>query len=280
MLSMTNTTQLHVTEISDSYWRVTIDNGPINLMGIQMVEELAAIITRIETAPGLKVVVFDSANPDFFIAHWDVLEDGAKVLAMPAGPTGMHPYNDNFSRLSRVPAVTISLIHGRVRGAGSEFALATDIRFAGDKAILGQFEVGAGAVPGGGAMARLSRLVGRGRAIEILLGADDFPAALAAQYGYVNRVLPDAELDAFVDAFASRIAGFNKRAIAETKGFIDNTSLPADDELPPTLDAFFATVTTEDAGARLTSLFERGLQTPGGAELDLGHQVSLFAAEK
>jgi enoyl-CoA hydratase/carnithine racemase len=277
---MTNTTQLTLTEVSDSYWRVTIDNGPINLMGIQMVEELAEIIGKIETAPDLKVVVFDSANPEFFIAHWDVMEDGAKILAMPAGPTGMHPYNDNFARLSRVPAVTISLIRGRVRGAGSEFALATDIRFAGDRAILGQFEVGAGAVPGGGAMARLSRLVGRGRAIEILLGADDFPAALAAEYGYVNRVLPDAELDAFVDGFARRIAGFNKRAIAETKRFIDNTSLPADEEFPAGLDAFFATVTTEDAGARLGSLFQRGLQTAGGAELDLGHQVSLFAAEK
>jgi enoyl-CoA hydratase/carnithine racemase len=276
---MTKTTQLRLTEISDSYWRVTFDNGPINLMGIQMVEGLAAIIDRIETAPDLKVVVFDSANPDFFIAHWDVTEDGEKVLAMPNGRTGMHPYNDNFSRLSRVPAVTISLIHGRVRGAGSEFALATDIRFAGDKAILGQFEVGAGAVPGGGAMARLSRLVGRGRAIEILLGADDFPAALAADYGYINRVLLDAELDAFVDAFAKRIAGFEKVAVAQTKGFIDNTSLPADEELPAGLAAFFATVTTPEAGARLGSLFERGLQTPGGAELDLGRQVSLFSSK-
>jgi enoyl-CoA hydratase/carnithine racemase len=273
---MTNTTQVHLAEISDSYWRVTFDNGPLNLMGIQMVEELAEIIGKIEIAPELKVVVFDSANADFFIAHWDLLADGERVASMPAGPTGMHPYLDNFARLSRVPAVTISLIHGRVRGAGSEFALATDIRFAGDKALLGQFEVGFGAVPGGGAMARLSRLVGRGRAIEILLGADDFPAALAAEYGYINRVLPDAELDGFVDSFAKRIAGFDKRAIAETKSFIDASSLPADDEFPAGLDAFFISAGRPETGARGAWLFEQGLQSTDGAELDLGRQVALY----
>jgi enoyl-CoA hydratase/carnithine racemase len=273
---MTSTTQLHLDEISDSYWRVTFDNGPVNLMEIQTLDELAGLIGRIEDAQDLKVVVFDSANPDFFIAHWDLLADGAKVGAMQPGPTGMHPYLDNFARLSRVPVVTISSIHGRARGAGSEFVLATDIRFAGDKAILGQFEVGLGAVPGGGAMARLARLVGRGRAIEILLGADDFPAALAAEYGYVNRVLPDAELDDYVDAFARRVAGFDKRAIAETKAFIDSASLPSDSEFPAGLGAFFESAGRPETGARGAALFARGLQQADGAELDLGRQVGLL----
>src|SRR6185312_15696887 len=125
--------------------------------------------------------------------------DSARVLAMPPGPTGLNPYVDNFVRLSNLPLATISEIRGRARGAGSEFVLATDIRFASEQAILGQFEIGVGSVPGGGPMARLGRLVGRGRALEILLGGDDIPAELAAAYGYVNRVVPDREIEDFVD---------------------------------------------------------------------------------
>jgi enoyl-CoA hydratase/carnithine racemase len=144
--------QFLVDEISSSYWRVSFDNGPINLFDADSIVELAELLTRIETDPALTVVVFESANPDFFIAHWDGTADAARVAAMAPGPTGLHPYLDNFVRLSKVPAVTVSAIRGRARGAGSEFVLATDVRFAGDSAILGQFEVGFGAVPGGGAM--------------------------------------------------------------------------------------------------------------------------------
>jgi enoyl-CoA hydratase/carnithine racemase len=270
--------QFTVDEISASYWQVTFENGPINLLDVDSVDELAVLVTRIEDAPALTVVVFDSANPDYFMAHWDRDADKARVAAMQLGPTGLHPYLDNFVRLSNVPAVTISSIRGRVRGAGSEFVLATDIRFAGDKAILGQPEVGLGSVPGGGAMARLARLVGRGRAAEILLGADDFPAALAAQYGYVNRVLPDAGLAPFVDAFARRIAGFDKTALATTKSLLDVASLPDGDELAPGLAAFFATAGRAESAARIDYLAERGFQTPCGAELDMGRAVAEASA--
>jgi enoyl-CoA hydratase/carnithine racemase len=222
--------QFSVVEKSQSYWTVTFENGPVNLLDADSIDELAELVTRIEQDPTLTVVVFDSANADYFMAHWDSHADKQRVAAMTPGPTGLHPYLDNFVRLSKVPAVTIASIRGRARGAGSEFVLATDIRFAGDRAILGQPEVGLGSVPGGGPMARLARLVGRGRAAEILFGADDFPAVLAAQYGYVNRVLPDADLAAFVDAFATRIAGFDKTAVAETKALLDVASLPPDDE--------------------------------------------------
>jgi enoyl-CoA hydratase/carnithine racemase len=269
--------QFSVDEVSDSYWRVSFENGPVNVFDPDSIDELAEVVTRIEVAPALTVVVFDSANPDFFMAHWDVTADKARVAAMAPGATGLHPYVDNFIRLSKVPAVTISSIRGRVRGAGSEFVLATDIRFAGDRAILGQFEVGVAAVPGGGAMARLARLVGRGRAVEILLGADDFPAELAAQYGYVNRVVPDAELDTFVDAFARRVAGFDKTAVAATKALIDRASLPADDEFGPGLVAFFQTSGRPESAARGRFLFGRGLQRPDGVERDLGRAVADFA---
>jgi len=167
--------QFHVEEVLPSYWRVTFDNGPVNLLDPDTIDQLGELIGRIETSPDLTVVVFRSDKPGYFMAHWDFLADSARVARMQPGPTGLHPYLDNFVRLSRLPVATICQIRGRARGAGSEFVLATDIRFASEKAVLGQFEVGVGAVPGGGPMARLGRLVGRGRALEILLAAMTSP---------------------------------------------------------------------------------------------------------
>ena len=147
--------QFHVDAVSPSYWRVTFDNGPVNLLDPDTIDQLGVLIGRIENDPDLTVVVFRSDTPGYFMAHWDFLADNARVAAMQPGPTGLHPYVDNFVRLGRLPVTTISEIRGRARGAGSEFVLATDIRFASEKAILGQFEVGVDAVPGGGPMARL-----------------------------------------------------------------------------------------------------------------------------
>jgi enoyl-CoA hydratase/carnithine racemase len=192
---------------------------------------------------------------------------------MVPGPTGLHPYLDNFVRLSRVPAATIAEIRGRARGAGSEFALATDIRFASEQAILGQPEVGLGAVPGGGPMARLGRLAGRGRALEILLGGDDIPASLAAEYGYVNRVIPDDEIEGFTDAFARRIAAFDKVAVTGIKKLIDVATLPEDEEFAPGLRAFFATVGRPENRPFLQLLFGQGFQQPDGVETDLGTAI-------
>ena len=141
--------QFIVDEISPSYWRVTFENGPVNLIDADSIEQLAYLVTRIEESPAVTVVVFDSANPEYFMAHWDLKADRARVAAMAPGLTGLHPYLDNLVRLSKVPAVTISAIRGWARGAGSEFALATDIRVAGDSAILCHFEVDLGSVDGG-----------------------------------------------------------------------------------------------------------------------------------
>src|SRR4051794_17958698 len=266
--------QFHVEEGSPSYWRIRFENGPVNLIDPDTVEELAGLIGRLEMAPDLTVALFYSDNPDFFMAHWDIRSDRARVAAMQPGPTGLHPYLDNFVRLSRVPLLTISAIRGRARAAGSEFALSTDVRFAGDRAIFGQFEVGIGSVPGGGAMARLARLVGRGRALEILLGGDDFPAELAAEYGYVNRVFPDAELDDAADRFPRRVAGFDKIAVREIKHFVDVSAQPADEEFAPGLAAFFRTSGRPQQLPRVKALFEQGLQRPDGAELDLGARLA------
>jgi enoyl-CoA hydratase/carnithine racemase len=271
--------QFHVSEVSRSYWRVTFDNGPVNLLDPDTIEQLSALIGRIEDDPDLTVVVFRSDKPGYFMAHWDFLADNSRVAAMQPGPTGLHPYLDNFARLSRLPATTISEIRGRTRGAGSEFVLATDIRFASEKAVLGQFEVAVGAVPGGGPMARLGRLVGRGRALEILLGGDDVPADLAAAYGYVNRLVPDAEIEDFIDGLARRIATFDKVAVTGIKRLVDVATLPGDDELAPGLQAYFATAGREENRPFVQRLLKSGLQQPDGLEVDLGTAIGRLRQE-
>jgi enoyl-CoA hydratase/carnithine racemase len=270
---MSASEQFHVDEVSPSYWRVIFDNGPVNLLDPDSIDQLSALIGRIESDPDLTVVVFRSDKPGYFMAHWDFLADNARVAAMQPGPTGLHPYVDNFVRLSRLPVATISEIRGRTRGAGSEFVLATDIRFASETAVLGQFEVGVGAVPGGGPMARLGRLVGRGRTLEILLGGDDISAGLAAEYGYVNRLVPDAEIEGFTDAFARRIAAFDKAAVVGIKKLVDIATLPENDEFAAGLQAYFATAGRPENRPFAQRLFENGLQQPDGIETDLGTAI-------
>ncbi len=215
-------THFRVGRRSPSYCRVTFHHPPINTITATTVAELSELVGLIEQDPDLNVVVFDSANPDFYLAHYDVENDPSKTAALGVGPTGMPSWLDVLVRLARAPVVSIASIRGRARGAGSEFVLACDLRFASrENTVLGQFEVGIGVPPGGGPMARLSRLVGRGRALEILLVADDFDGPRAEQYGYVNRVIADAQLDAEVEAIASRLALFDHDALARTKSYVD-----------------------------------------------------------
>jgi enoyl-CoA hydratase/carnithine racemase len=186
----------------------------------------------------------------------------------------LQPLPDMLVRLSRAPVVSIASIRGRATGVGSELALACDMRFASrEKAILSHFEVGAGIVPGGGPMARLPRLMGRGRALEVLLGADDISGDLAERYGYVNRSFPDADLDTFVDSLANRIASFDKQAISETKRFADVASLPPDYEIAPEWDVCLASIMRPAAQERITKLMEQGFHKAGDVEDHLGYYV-------
>jgi enoyl-CoA hydratase/carnithine racemase len=266
--------QVRLTKHSESFWRVTFDMPPLNIFGPEAIPQLQEAITALETDQHVKVVVFDSALDGFFITHYDFvtpLEESAKFAA---GPTGLAALPDMLARLSRAPVVSIASIRGRATGVGSELALASDMRFASrEKAVLSQWEVGAGLVPGGGPMARLPRLIGRGRALEVLLGADDVDGDLAERYGYVNRSFPDAELDGFVDALAARIATFDKEALAETKRLVNKNSLPPDAEIVPEWDAFLAAMARPAAKARIQKLFERGFHQPGDVETRLGHHV-------
>src|SRR5436305_12428222 len=196
--------QVRLTRRSPSYWRVSIDNPPVNVMGPEMVRQFQAVIKAIEGDESVRVVVFDSAVDDYFLNHSDFTARLEDLTSMPAGPTGLPPWPDFLVRLTRAPVASIALIRGRATGNGSEIALACDMCFASrEKAIISQWEVGVGMVAGGGPMARLPGLIGRNRALEVLLGSDDIGADLAEAYGYVNRSLPDADLDAFVDALAA-----------------------------------------------------------------------------
>ncbi len=272
--STTEIAEIRLTRRSPAYWRVTFDLPPLNIWGPKNVPQLNEIITALETDEHVKVVVFDSAIEGFFLTHYDFLAKPEDTTGLPPGPTGLQPLPDMLVRLSRAPVVSIASIRGRATGVGSELALACDMRFASrEKAILSQFEVGAGIVPGGGPMARLPRLMGRGRALEVLLGADDIPGDLAERYGYVNRSLPDSELDVFVESLATRIASFDKRAISETKHFVDVASLPPDFEIAPEWDVCFASIMRPAAQKRIKTLMELGLHKPGDVEERLGYYV-------
>src|SRR5436853_2878793 len=239
----TKTAEIRLVRRSPEYWRVTFDHPPLNIFGPETLPQVNEIITAIETDEQVKVVVFDSAVQGFFLIHLDFLSRLDDLAHLPPGPTGLHPWPEMLVRLSRATVISIASIRGRATGMGSELALACDMRFARrEKAILSQFEVGAGLVPGGGPMARLARLMGRGRALEAILSADDVPGDLGELYGYVNRSLPDADLDGFVDALATRIASFDKRTIMDTRRLLNIARLPPDVEIECGWDAGVASI--------------------------------------
>lgn len=265
-------TQFSITEHSAAYWTVTFNHPPINLVDPDTILELQEIVGRIETAQGLVVVVFDSAHPDFFFARYD-LSRAADTPVTP-GPTGFPTWIDLTTRLEQTHVVTIASVRGRARGIGNEFCLACDLRFASiERALFGQPEVPAGVIPGGGAIERLTGMVGRARALEIVVGGDDFDAVTAQHYGWINRALPDEELDEFVGNFARRLAGFDPYGVAQAKQLINRAGLPAPDDLLGSQAAFFEAM-------RRPAVRERGLKARDMAraagddfELNLGHYL-------
>src|ERR1700692_1812108 len=266
--------QIRVARRSPAYWRVTIDNPPINVMGPAMVREFQELINALEADEHVRVVVFDSAVDDYFLNHSDFFAKLEDLTSMPAGPTGLPPWPDFLARLTRAPFTSIALIRGRATGNGSELTLACDMSFASrEKAILSQWEVGVSLVAGGGPMARLPQLIGRNRALELLLSSENIRGEQAEAYGYVNRALPDADLDAFVDALATRIAGFDKWAIANTKRLV-NTSLPPDVELAAGWDVCIASLGRSAGQDGIKALMARGFHKPGDAENRLGYYLS------
>jgi enoyl-CoA hydratase/carnithine racemase len=271
--------QVRLTRELPAYCRVVFDNPPLNLMGPEFVVQFKKIMTELEADEHVKVVVFESAVEGYFLNHSDFLAKLEDLTNLPQGPTGLEAWPDILVRLTRAPFVSIASIRGRATGNGSEIALACDMSFASrELAVLSQWEVGVGLVAGGGPMARLPRLIGRNRALEVLLSSDDIRGDLAEAYGYVNRSLPDAVLDDFVDALATRIASFDKWAIANTKRLVNAASLPPDVEIAAGWDACMTSITRAAAQQRIQALLDRGFQKPGDVENRLGFSVGQLGA--
>src|SRR6202171_2599478 len=251
---------VRVIEETPAYWRVVFDYPPFNIVDATIFEGFQDLLARMGASASLHVVVFESANPDFYLAHFDLTGKTGNITTA-VGPSGLPILMDTFVRLTKSPVVSIAKIRGCVRGVSSEFVLACDMRFASrENTLLGQPEVGVGVNPGGGGTERLPLLVGRGRALEIVLGANDFDGDTAERYGYVNRALPDNELDPFVDALARRIASFDRRAIAAAKNLVNQVSLPSADRLLDALKTFQTALSWTEAQQRVGALLKRGLQ--------------------
>ena len=249
--------------------RATIDHPPINLLNLQLLAEIGRLTQEVAADDDVRVLIVDSADPEFFIAHADV----GLILDLPTDDTSLHdelsPFHATMELFRTLPKATIAVIEGIARGGGSEFALAFDMRYAAlGKARFGQPEVAVGIIPGGGGTQRLPRLVGRGRALEVILGGMDIDAATAETWGYVDRALAADELRGFVDKLAARIASFPPGAVANAKRAVDAalegdlaTGLRIEDQL------FRETLAQPVARERLQAVIDAGAQT---REFELG----------
>lgn len=252
-------------EVAEGVARVAIDHPPLNLFDLALMREIARLGHELEADSAARVVVFSSANPDFFIAHADV----GGILDFPVEAPGDIARPSGFQRMveryRRMQVVSIGVIEGRARGGGSEFLLSLDMRFAArGKAIVSQPEVALGILPGGSGTQRLPRLMGRGRALEAILGCADFDAETAERYGWVNRALPPEELHPFVDELAARIASFPAGAIAAAKRAVDASELPVAEGLLEENRRFAETLALPEARQRMQRFLDSGGQTREG----------------
>ena len=267
---MMELSQFNIDRTFPGRWTITFNNPPINVFIPTTIVELGALMTDLEADPSVKVVVFQSANPDFFIAHLDV----AKAAAQPGV---LDLWRDFVLRLSSTAVVSIAKIRGRTRGIGNEFALACDMRFASrQSALFGNPEVGVGLIPGGGALEWLPRLVGRSRALEIVLSADDFDADIAERYGWVNRTLDDDDLDSFVDTLVRRLASFDREVLAAAKAQINRFGTPTGTDFQSSNDMIFPMLTLPAAQARRAKIRNIGYGVPSDFELNFGRYLPSF----
>lgn len=243
--------------------RATIDNPPINLLDVPLLNEIDRLTRGVAADDEVRVLIVDSADPEFFIAHADV----GLILDLPADDVALHdeltPFHSTMELFRTLPKATIAVIEGVCRGGGCEFAMAFDMRFAAlDTTVLGHPELAVGIIPGGGGTQRLPRLVGRARALEVILGCMDVDAATAEAWGYVNRALPADTLRRFVDKLAARIASSHAVAIANAKRAVDAaaaadlaTGLRIEDQL------FRETLAQPAARQLLQAVIDAGAQT-------------------
>ena len=267
---MSGPSQFSTDRTNPGLWTITFSNPPINMFVPTTIVELGALMTDLEADSSVKVVVFQSANPDFFIAHLDVVKAAEQ-------PEVLGLWRDFVLRLSSEPVVSIAKIRGRTRGIGNEFVLACDMRFASrQNALFGNPEVGTGLIPGGGALEWLPRLVGRSRALEIVLSADDFDADIAERYGWVNRALDDDGLNSFVDTLVRRLASFDREVLAAAKAQINRFGTPTATELQSSNDMIFPMLTWSSAQARFAKIRNIGYGVRSDFELNFGRYLPAF----
>ena len=271
---MHDSSQFNVDRSYPGLRTITFSNPPINMFVPSTIVELGALITDIEADPSVKVVVFQSANPDFFVAHLDV----AKAAEH---PEALVHWRDFVLRIASSPVVSIAKIRGRTRGIGNEFVLACDMRFASrQSALFGNPEIGVGLVPGGGALEWLPRLVGRSRALEIVLSGDDFDADIAERYGWVNRTVDDDDLDSFVDNLVRRLASFDRETLAAAKAQVNRFGTPTAAELQSSNDLFFPLLARPAAKARRAKVRDIGYGIRSDFELNFGRYLPGFEPEE
>jgi enoyl-CoA hydratase/carnithine racemase len=249
----------------------------MNLLGPELVRDLVSLIQRAEADDAVRVLVFKSADPDYFISHVD-LTRVTEYRAEAAKLTGEASIALLFRYLSASRLVTIAQIEGRVRAAGSEFVLACDMRFAArESAIFCQFEPAFGQLPGGGAAQHLTRLMGRARALEVMLSAEDYDADLAERYGWINRALPADALGDFVSSLAHRVAGFPAAGHVVVKDRVNAIALAPVEDFRHDSDRFGEEVRAPDAQRLIAAALKQGFQTRD-VELTLGHMLGELSA--
>jgi enoyl-CoA hydratase/carnithine racemase len=278
---MTTTYQtLRVRPTDPGVLTVAIDAPPMNLIGPELVRDLVTLVGELESADDVRVVVLETADREYFVPHVDVTKIAEYTAeAANAGGPDDASLGMLLHRFSTLPVVLIGKLRGRARGAGSELLLACDMRFASlENAIIGQPEIGFGALPGAGGIQHLTRLLGRGRAMEAILGGDDFTAEEAERYGWINRALPDAELDEFVARVARRVASFPTEAVRTVKEAVNELALPPAEAIRVAARTFRRFAATDTLKNRATALFAHGLQTRGKVELELGEHIGTLGS--
>jgi enoyl-CoA hydratase/carnithine racemase len=272
-------TPVHITRHNPGYWQVTLDAPPLNLFGPELLTGLEEVVRRMQASPDLRVIVFDSAVSDFFIAHFDVVK-GGEIISRKTS-SGILPVFDVAVALYESPVISIAAIRGRTRGVGIEFAAACDIRFAGDKAIFGQFEVAVGTIPGGGSIEFLPLLVGRARALEIIIGGEDLDAGIAERYGLINRMIADDQLDEFVHKFALRISRFDQVVTGQAKTLVnERVTRPLLKHMNESRAAYIQTASRPERKAIIEKLWAWGFQQQGDFEYNIGAYLNEIATNE
>lgn len=278
---MSNTVPLRVQKLTAAYWRVTFDNPPINLFDPAVFAALRALIDEMDCDEHVRVVVFESADPAFFISHLDVNRPSETAETPDSGRLA-DEWPRFVDRLVRSPILSIASIRGRARGMGAEFAMACDLRFASrETGLLAVPQIGLGVLPGGGAMDWLPRLVGRPRALEIVLSGQDFDSDTAERYGWINRALPDDKLDEFINDFAFRVSGFDRRALSAAKRLINERSVfPSCGEMLQSFSMFNESCGWPEAQTRLSAMRSKGWGQNTDVELHYSYYVGQLANER